>query len=149
MAKKEPQTYENHAKFVPLYHFALFGFLVINLLWACWVVYRDVTTQPVDAIMTLLTAVALILITFYARIFPLRAQDRVIRLEERLRLHELLPEDLRARIGELRRQQFIALRFASDEEIPELVRDVLDNNIRKGSEIKKRIKTWRPDYHRL
>jgi len=149
MAEKKPQSFENHGKYVPLYHFALLGFLFINLLWACWGVYRNVTTQPVDAIMNLLMALALILIAFYARIFALQAQDRVIRLEERLRFHELLPDDLRARIGELRRRQFIALRFASDEEIPELVRYVLDNNVRKGSEIKKRIKTWRPDYHRL
>ena len=149
MTERTPQSFANHGKYVPTYHYALLGFLFVNLLWACWGVYRNVASQPVDAIMNLLMALALIVMAFYVRVFPLQAQDRVIRLEERLRLHELLPEDLHPRIGELRRRQLIALRFASDEELAELVREVLEQDIRNPTEIKKRIKTWRPDDHRL
>ena len=95
MSEKLPQTFENHAKIVPLYHYALFGFLLINLLWEGWGLVRDISTQPMEAIMSFLLAFALIMIAFYARVFPLQAQDRVIRLEMRLRLQEVLPEDLR------------------------------------------------------
>jgi hypothetical protein len=94
-------------------------------------------------------AAALILIALFARTFALKAQDRVIRLEERLRLRELLPADLKPRIPELSADQLIALRFASDAELPELTAAVLRDNIRTRDGIKKRIRQWRVDDHRL
>ena len=94
-------------------------------------------------------AVALVLIAYYVRVFPLRAQDRVIRLEETLRMSKLLPPDLLARIGELRTGQLIALRFASDEELPELARAVLEGKLASQNEIKKAVRNWRADHLRM
>ena len=90
----------------------------------------------------------MIVIGLFARVFPLGVQDRVIRLEERMRFAEILPDDLKGRIGELKESQLIGLRFASDEEAPDLVRRILDGELTELEEIKKAIKTWRPDYFR-
>ena len=102
-----------------------------------------------DDAINLLLAFGLGILFLYARTFPLAAQDRLIRLEERLRLAELLPEDLRGRIGDLKEGQLIGLRFASDEEVPDLVRQVLDGKLNGREDIKKAIKTWRPDNFRV
>jgi hypothetical protein len=88
-------------------------------------------------------------LTFLVRINPLRAQDRVIRLEERLRLREVLPADLARRAGTLTGGQLVALRFAPDEELEGLVREVLEGRLRKSSEIKRAIKNWRADLLRV
>ena len=143
----EEQSYRNHRMFVPGFHFVTFGLLVVNLLWAVWRLFSG-SLPLADRVMTVLMAVALLLLAWYMRIFPLRVQDRLIRLEERLRLAQLLPPDLAARVGELSAGQLVALRFASDEEIPELTRRVLDEKIRSREEIKKLIRTWRPDHLR-
>jgi len=146
MAERPPQTYANHARFVPLYHFVAFGILVLYLVWT---VIELVRHPSVGAGFQVLLGVALLLLAWYARVFALTVQDRVIRLEERLRLAHLLPEDLRARAGELTPGQLIGLRFASDEEVPELVRWVLEEGIRDRQAIKKRIRQWRPDQLRV
>ena len=86
---------------------------------------------------------------FYARSFALKAQDRVIRLEEQSRMARLLPDDLRNRADELSARQLIALRFAADGEVPELVRWVLKDNVTDAKAIKQRITVWRPDTHRV
>lgn len=145
MAEKKPQTYENHAKIVPSYHIVAFVILVIN---AGWSIYRLIREPSLDAVVNLLLAAALLLLFFHLRIFPLTVQDRVIRLEMRLRLERILPADLRERIGELSHGQLVALRFASDGELPELVREVLDGNITDRKEIKLKIKDWQPDHLR-
>jgi hypothetical protein len=146
----ESQNFANHPKFVPGYHFVAFGILAINLLWS---LYRLVSGLPgvpfFDRLLGFAVAVALVLLAWYLRIFPLKAQDRVIRLEETLRLERLLPPDLRPRIGDLRTGQLIALRFASDAEIPELTRAVLDRGITTPKEIKKMITSWRGDHLRM
>jgi len=147
MSEKVPQTYANHARLIPLFHYVLFGILVIHLGWSVWGLIR-MRSFSFDPIMDLLIALALLLFFWYARMFPLTVQDRVIRLEMRLRLREVLPEDLRGRIADLEPGQLIALRFASDEELPELVRQVLEEGLRSRAEIKKRIKDWQPDYLR-
>jgi hypothetical protein len=153
MAEHAPQSYANHARYVPLHHFVAASLLLLNFLWSCYRIYHVLRAGGgrfglVDALVQLLVALALILMWSYLRIFPLAVQDRVIRLEMRLRLAELLPQDLRPRIAELRPRQLIALRFASDEELPALTRKVLDDKITDGGAIKRLIKTWQADYLR-
>jgi hypothetical protein len=144
------QSYSTHRKLVPAYHFAVYSILVINLIWSIFRLVRGLPEVPFfDRLLAVGVAIALLLVAYYVRIFPLRAQDRIIRLEERVRMERLLPEDLKPRIGELRTSQLIALRFASDEELPELTRAVLDRGIRDRDEIKKMVRTWRIDHLRM
>jgi hypothetical protein len=144
------QNFANHRKFVPVYHFVAFGILVVNFLWSLFRLISGLPGVPFfDRLLAALAAFALLVLIWYARVFPLKAQDRVIRLEETLRMERLLPPDLRAGIGELRPGQLIALRFASDEELPELTRAVLEEKIASSDEIKKRIRNWRADHFRM
>ena len=145
MSERQPQNFANHRSFVPLYHVVIFGLLAINLIWRLIQLVRF-TSWP--ALFDLALALALLGLFLYTRIFALTVQDRVIRLEMRLRLSEILPPDLKARIGDLTRDQFIALRFASDAEMADLMREVLTNNLTSRDEIKRRIKNWVPDYLR-
>ena len=150
MAETTEQNFASHRKFVPGYHFVAFGILGINFLWALYRLFWGLPGVPVfDRLLAVLMAVAFVLIALYTRTFPLKAQDRVIRLEETLRMERLLPPDLRIRASELRPRQLIALRFASDEELPELTRAVLDRGIKDSKEIKKMIRNWRADHFRL
>lgn len=143
---ESPQSFENHAKIVPLYHRWMAALLVIPLLYFG---YRAAFDFSVDRLALFLFAVGVALAAVYARTFPLGVQDRVIRLEERLRLERLLPSDLKARIPELTTRQLVGLRFASDGEVPDLVRRVLTEGIGDRNEIKRAIKTWRPDDARI
>ena len=145
MAQTTPQTYANHTRIVPAYHMGAFPILAINLLWSGYKVVRSFSG---DSVVALLVAVALLLIFFHARIFVLKVQDRVIRLEMTLRLEKLLPADLRPRIKDFTVDQLIALRFASDEELPDLARKVLTENVSTRKAIKQMIKKWNPDYLR-
>jgi len=145
MAKAVPQTLENHARIIPTFHMAVFGIFAINLLWS---IYRLVRVPSVDSVVALLLAVAFILLAFYARVFALTVQDRVIRLEMQLRLKALLPPDLQGRIHEFTHKQLVAMRFASDAELPDLARAVLKDNITEGKVIKKMIRSWQADYLR-
>jgi hypothetical protein len=145
MEDTPPQTYANHRRFVPLYHFVLFGILVINLLWS---VLRAVRGVSFESVWGILMALALLAMSFFMRIFALTVQDRVIRLEMRLRLKDVLPGDLRGRIGELTPAQLIALRFASDAELPNLVREVLSGNIQDRDVIKRKVRDWQADHLR-
>ena len=146
MAEKRPQTRENHTKMVPVYHYVVFPILVVNLLWA---LYRVVTGVSIDTAITAAVAFSLVALAFYARTFALGAQDRVIRLEERLRMHGLMPDELKPRIDEFTTNQLVALRFASDEELPGLGRRVLDDSIGDRKTIKEMIVSWRADYQRF
>jgi hypothetical protein len=145
MGQRQPQTFANHRRIVPLYHIVIFGILAINLIWRLVQLVRSTSWQ---SLLDLLLAFALMGLSLYARTFALTVQDRVIRLEMRLRLMGILPADLKGRIDELTRDQFVALRFASDPEMADLMREVLTNNIRNRDEIKRRIKNWTPDYLR-
>ena len=145
MAETTPQSFAHHTRIVPAYHMGAFGCLVINLFWSG---YRVVSNFSGDAVVALLVAVALVLIFFHARIFTLTVQDRVIRLEMRLRLEKLLPADLQPRIREFTVAQLVALRFASDEELPALARKILTENITDRKAIKRMIQKWNPDYLR-
>ena len=99
--------------------------------------------------MALLLAVAVMIVAFLARLFALGVQDRVIRLEERLRLHEVLPSDQKHNVDELTTSQLIGVRFASDGEVAALVATVRAEGIEDRSEIKKRVTNWRADHQRV
>lgn len=145
MANKPPQNYANHRRFVPLYHFVLFGILVVNLLWS---VLRAVRAFSFESAWGVFMALVFLAMYFYMRIFALTVQDRVIRLEMRLRLKDVLPGELRGRIGELTPAQLIALRFASDGELPDLVREVLSGDIQDRDVIKRKVRHWQADHLR-
>jgi Family of unknown function (DUF6526) len=137
-----PQNFENHARFVPTFHFFIAPVLLINVVWC---VLRAVRAFSPWAVMTLLVAIALFLLAFVSRIMALTVQDRVIRLEMRLRLREVLPAELRARIPEFSTSQLVALRFASDGELPELAQRVLQDKLTDRKAIKRMIRDWQPD----
>jgi hypothetical protein len=136
------QNFENHAKIVPGFHYFVLPVLTVNFVQSILRLARQVS---VDAVISVLVAAALVLLAFYGRIFALTVQDRVIRLEMQLRLQSLLPPDLRARISEFTVAQLVALRFASDAELPALARKVLDEHLIERKAIKKIIRDWQPD----
>ena len=142
----KPQSFEDHAKMVPGYHYVTGLILLVLLGRSVWAMIRDFTTSNA---LGFLLVMALVLVSFYARVFALGVQDRLIRLEERLRMDRLLPDDLRPRIGEFTTEQLIGLRFASDEELAELSRRVLDEGIADRKAIKKAVRSWRPDHERI
>ena len=142
---EQAQTYKNHTRIVPMFHFGVLGIFVVNLLWAAFRLRGGATGQ---AVMDLLMAIGLLLLALSARSMVLRVQDRLIRLEMRLRLREVLPADLHGRIPALTPRQLIALRFASDAELPALVREVLAGTLATSKEIKLRIKDWQGDFLR-
>lgn len=140
-----PQSFENHARVIPAYHMVTFGILAANVVWS---LYRLATEFSADRVFAFLVAVALVLMAFYARTFALTVQDRVIRLEMRLRLREVLPPAMRPRIDELTVPQLVSLRFASDPELPDLCAKVLDEKIQDRKAIKRLVKNWQGDYLR-
>ncbi|HET7040523.1 MAG TPA: DUF6526 family protein [Gemmatimonadales bacterium] len=137
-----PQSYENHTRIIPGYHYALFGILAINLILRLVQLIRHPGWMNAWEIAM---AVGFILMGWYLRVFPLAVQDRVIRMEERQRLGRLLPDALRPRLGEFTRGQLVGLRYASDEELPELAARVLNEGIRDKKAIKQLVRQWRPD----
>jgi hypothetical protein len=139
------QNYKNHVRYVPVFHFFVLPMLLINFVWSVRVAKHDFSA---DTVIASLTALALILAALYGRMFALAVQNRVIRLEMRLRLQELLPADLRGRILEFRPGQLVALRFASDAELPGLARKVLDEKLIDQKAIKLLIRDWQPDFLR-
>jgi hypothetical protein len=145
MPDKTPQTYTSYARLDPLYHFFALPVAGISVLMAIWNAIQYCTLMSAWLVVVSLAAVV---IALKARLYPLKAQDRIIRLEERLRLATLLPDSLRSRIGELSESQLIALRFASDAELPGLVEKTLSGKL-SSDEIKKAIVNWRPDYFRI
>lgn len=145
--EKMPQTYANHAKFDPKFHFILFPILAIDLIWALWRLFTESYSISMR-VWSVVMAFALIIMFFTIRLYSLKVQDRVIRLEERLRLMSLLPDSLKPRIWDLKENQLVALRFASDAELPALVEKTLAANLDAKS-IKQSIQQWRPDYFRV
>ena len=141
----QKQNFANHTRFVPIFHYVAAPILVLNLGWAVW----SLRELSFPAVLDLLVAIALIIVFFCARVFALKAQDRVIRLEMRLRMRELLPDDLQGRIDEFTPTQMVGLRFAGDAELPDLARKVLDENIAAATPIKKLITDWQGDYYRV
>jgi hypothetical protein len=146
VSDRRAQSFATHARYVPGYHFILSFILLVNLGYAVIHAWRFAGTF--QAPVYLLLSIGLVLMYWYTRLFAVTVQDRVIRLEETLRMERLLPPDLKGRIGELTRGQFVALRFASDAELPALVRKVLDERIVDQKAIKALVKDWRPDHLR-
>ena len=144
MAQQTPQTFANHTRFDPLYHF--FTLPVFGITWIISIVILVRHPSFLHAWGVVLATAAAIAV-FKLRAYPLKVQDRVIRLEERLRLAMLLPEAQRAQIARLTEAQLIGLRFASDEEVAALVQRAVSENLSRG-DIKKAVKNWRPDYWR-
>ena len=145
MGEKVPQTYANHTRLDPPFHFFLIPIAGVNLLLSLWRLIRQPGGETAWlAVLSFAAVVGVLKIRLYA----LRVQDRVIRLEERLRLSTLLSEPLRSRIGELTEAQLIGLRFAPDAEASSLVEKALAGKM-TGGDIKKAIAGWRPDYFRV
>jgi hypothetical protein len=141
----KPQTYANHARVDPLFHYFLAPIALILVIAS---IVHLVRHPHLSGFVHVVLAFALFILLFKVRTYSLRVQDRVIRLEERLRLATLLPEPLRARIHELDIRQLIALRFASDAEIPALVERSLNEKLTQ-KQIKQAIQNWRADNFRV
>lgn len=146
MAENVPQNYANHERYHPPFHFVLLPGALVLLVLSIVDVVRHY--HQLNAWILLLIGILFPLAVFLLRTNALRVQDRLIRLEERLRLQALLSAELSARIGELTESQLIALRFASDNELPGLVAKVLAANM-ASKDIKKTIVTWRADTFRV
>ena len=146
MSQAQPQNYGNHSRMVAPFHYVALPLLLINFGWS---IYRAITAMSTETIIGALTALALIIIGLFSRIHALWAQDRVIRLEMRLKLIDILPDDLKSRINDLSTAHLVALRFASDAELPGLVRRVLDGSLTKQKAIKQAIVNWQADYQRV
>lgn len=142
---QEEQSFKNHARRDPAFHGFLTGGALILLAASIYVLVRQPDLWGVVRLLGVLWA---ILLMFKVRLYALKVQDRIIRLEERLRLAQLLPEATRGRIGELSEGQLIALRFASDAELPGLAQKALDGKW-DSKQIKQSIQIWRPDYFRV
>jgi hypothetical protein len=141
----KPQSYANHARYVPMFHFVLAAVIVLTAIGSCVNLVKSVgTTNIYSASLITVIMFCLVLLYWYARAFALRAQDRAIRAEENLRHFVMTGKlfDARLRMG-----QIVALRFASDEEFVALAKKAADENM-KPDDIKKAVKNWRADYNR-
>ncbi|MGP8252746.1 MAG: DUF6526 family protein [Terracidiphilus sp.] len=145
MSKNQPQDLKNHARLDPIFHFFLafvsLGTVIVSIVYL-------VHHPCFYSAWLMLISVAAFLALFKLRSYPLRVQDRVIRLEERLRLQALAPAEWHAQIYRLSEDQLIGLRFAADDEVVELAKQALEHNLDR-KQIKERIKSWRADYWRV
>jgi cell division protein FtsL len=145
MSEKNPQNYENHAKFIPVFHYIALPLLLVNFFGALFRVTQEISFYTFNGVGL---AISLIVVAVFTRLFALKAQDRVIRLEEQIRMQTFLPDALKAHVGRLTMGQIVALRFASDEELVDLTQDALDQNTSPNA-LKQAVKNWRPDYDRV
>ena len=145
MSEKKPQNYENHAKFIPVFHYIALPLLLVNFFGALFRVTQEISFYTLNDVGL---AISLIVVAVFTRLFALKAQDRVIRLEEQIRMQTFLPDALKAQVGRLTMGQIVALRFASDEELVDLTQDALDQNTSPNA-LKQAVKNWRPDYDRV
>ncbi len=152
MSDQPVQNFENHVR-TPTDAFVVLGvFLLVIILAVVGIFTNDVGILTRDVILALavvVAGVAGILNTMMTRLYSTKLQDRIVRLEMRLRMRAVLPDELAADIMDFTLSQLIALRFASDDELPGLARKVLDDNITNSSEIKKMIRDWQADWHRV
>lgn len=143
-----PQSFSNHARTDSPMHLFVFPAVIANLGVAVYIAIRFRHEHPWLGHWSIIVALALLVLAFKCRINDLKLQDRLIRLEERLRLEALLPPDQRQHINDLTLKQFVALRFASDAELPALFHKTLTQNLEPKA-IKQAITNWRPDNHRV
>jgi hypothetical protein len=141
-----PQTYSSHTRWHPPFHFFLGPVMLINLIWA---VVQFARSPGWTTGWSIIMAIALVVLTALVRVNPLKVQDRLIRLEERVRHQRLLPTELAREAEALRPSQLVALRFAHDDELENIVREVLEGRLTKPAEIKRAIKVWRADTFRV
>jgi hypothetical protein len=139
------QSYKNHVRWLPGFHFFVVPIMLVNFLNAVRHAWQDPTLHTGWQVVFALGLVALALLS---RIMALTVQDRVIRLEERMRLRQVLPPELHTDIERLGHRQLVALRFASDEELADLVREVVAGKLATSKDIKMRVRRWRPDFLR-
>lgn len=139
------QNYKNHQQRTPMW---VFGVLLPFTVYFVWSVTQLIRDPSMPNAMNLMMAIAFLLLWLSTRRMVLRVQDRVIRLEMRLRLREVLPASMHGDIGRLTVRHLIALRFASDEELPELTKAVLAGTLNDGKEIKLKVRNWQGDYLR-
>ena len=145
MANPVPQNFSNHTRFDPLFHFFVLPAFAITLILAIVHLFRR---PGLHSAWLLVFIIAAVVAVFKIRLYALKVQDRIIRLEERMRLERLLGESLRPRIGEFTESQLIGLRFASDVELPALAARALSEKLSRD-EIKKAVQQWRTDYWRV
>jgi hypothetical protein len=141
----QPQDFKNHARFDPVFHFFLSPIFIANLIIAIVNVVRH---RDLGSVWILVLSIAAFVLLFRLRQYPLKVQDRVIRLEERLRLQALAPQEWHAQIYRLNESQLVALRFAADDEVVGLAKQALEHNLDR-KQIKERIKSWRADDWRV
>jgi len=146
MSKSEPQNLKSHGRLDPPYHFVLFFVLVANLIVS--IVHLVHHHGNFYAYWLVVLSLAVFILIFKLRLYPLKVQDRVIRLEERLRLQALAPAEWHSQIYRLSEDQLIGLRFAADDEVVELAKQALEHNLNR-KQIKERIKDWRADNWRV
>ena len=139
------QSFDSHTRWDPAYHFFVVPVALITFIWICYNAYRARTAWTHWEI---IVGIAAIIAVLKLRTYALKVQDRLIRLEERLRLSSLVTPDFRPRINELKSNQLVALRFASDAELPALAARALAENLDR-KQIKAAIKTWRADEFRV
>ncbi len=139
------QSYQKHTRWLPGFHFFVIPVLLANVFVSAWRLWQMPTLGMTFG---LVVAAALLLLGLLSRLQAVTVQDRLIRLEMRLKLRQLLPPDLQPRINDLTYRQLVALRFASDAELPDLVRDVLAGKLTTSKEIKMRVKNWQADWLR-
>lgn len=145
MSEQAPQNLKNHARLDPLYHFFITIVFFANLIVA---IVNLVRFPHFHAVWILVVSVAALVLVFKVRLYPIKVQDRVIRLEERLRLQALAPSEWHTQIYRLTEDQMAGLRFAADDEVVELAKQALEHNLTR-KQIKERIKSWRADYWRV
>lgn len=143
-----PQTYKSHTRWDPPFHFFVLPVLLLNIGFAIYATIHHWPDHPHLFPWWFVMSIALLVLAVRTRQNTLKAQDRVIRLEERLRLAALLPPADLARSNALTESQLVGLRFASDAELPALAKRTLDENLSQ-KQIKEAIVTWRPDYFRV
>src|SRR5437588_3459507 len=145
MPESLQQNYENHGRFDPWFHFFLVPIASISLVAA---IVNLVRFPRFGSAWLVVIAIASVVAVFKMRLYSLKVQDRVIRLEERVRLQQILAEPLRSRVPELTVGQLVALRFASDAELPSLVTRALNEKLSKD-DLKKAVVVWRADFFRV
>ena len=152
MADSKPQSFANHTRFDPPFHFFIIPVFALGVLLSLIHFFAHLSHSDFrdnfHAFLLILLALALLALVFKTRLYAVKVQDRVIRLEERLRLMQLMPEPLRARIPEITEDQLCGLRFASDAELPKLAERALNEKLNR-KQIKQAVQNWRPDNWRV